>query len=224
MSEAKIVRAIANFCQDRTLDFQIIIQDRTLHVYINRQNDDLDYQAVTSKIYVAVTSLDWLEVEELHLYSRILGKHELDWQTSIAIKKPGETLIDRLGYLAQEIETEVEDTGSLVTELSDKLAMPPSLTAKAISEISTTGSLAAELKNQAETKTRDTLAAELTEVPTEGSREQSAPDNSHDVQITNLTSDYAIAKVTEEDQTTDKQGFSAIAIAIWMRLIIFFKR
>ena len=49
MSEAKIIQAIANACQDPTLYFQIIVQDYTLRVYITRQNNYLDYQAITVK-------------------------------------------------------------------------------------------------------------------------------------------------------------------------------
>ena len=166
MSEEQIIAAIANSCQDSSLHFQIIIQDRTLHVYINRQSDRLNYQTITPQIYTAVTSLEWLKVDEIYLYSRILGEVESDWSTCLEVKEPGEAAIDNLADLAEEIVDEVEDTSSLVEELQNEPHIPPSLTAQIADEIETTGSLAAKLKDGVETQTVDTVSAELADVST----------------------------------------------------------
>ena len=111
------------------------------------------------------------------MYSRIIGEIKSDWQTWLTVKKPGETAINHLGYLAQEIATEIEATGSLISELSDA-KIPNSLTEKAVTEIETTGSLANELKKRSQTKTVDTLSVELADVFT-GELKSTADQNSH---------------------------------------------
>ena len=82
MNESQILNAIANVCEDDTLRFQVIIQDSTLHIYINRPTTaELDYQHLKQRINFAIISLCPAEVEQIWLYSRILGQIEPDWQS-----------------------------------------------------------------------------------------------------------------------------------------------
>lgn len=44
MSKEQILDAIANYCQNKQLIFQVIVRDTEAHIYANRQvEDDVDY-------------------------------------------------------------------------------------------------------------------------------------------------------------------------------------
>jgi hypothetical protein len=124
MTEEQILNAIANICEDDTLRFQIIIQEKRLHVYINRPTQaELDYQDLKSKIYSVVTEQFPLEFGEIWLYCRVLGETEPDWQAvlEIAIKSldPAQT-----SSMIEAITGAVEATNSIVDKIKLELEIP----------------------------------------------------------------------------------------------------
>jgi len=161
MSEEQIIQAIANVCRDNTIHFQIIVQDNTLHVYINRQTD-LDYQLITQQIYAAVASIKSLSFQGIYLYSRLLGEIEPDWQTYLILKEPSDAVLDSINYLATEITVEIEDTNALVEDLKYQ-TKAESLVENIVDLVEITGSLVSKLKKQLATKTFDSLAKEFGE-------------------------------------------------------------
>ena len=161
MSEEQIIQAIANVCRDNTIHFQIIVQDNTLHVYINRQTD-LDYQLITQQIYAAVASIKSLSFQDIYLYSRLLGEIEPDWQTYLILKEPSDAVLDSINYLATEITVEIEDTNALVEDLKYQ-TKAESLVENIVDLVEITGSLVSKLKKQLATKTFDSLAKEFGE-------------------------------------------------------------
>ena len=120
INEEQIATAIANFCQDDTLYFQIIIQARTLHIYVNRQTDTLNYSELTAKVRTAVVAKKWSQVEAIWLYSRLLGEFEPDWQTFVKIKDSGATAVEDVELLVKEIESEVDNTEKLFAKLQSQ--------------------------------------------------------------------------------------------------------
>ena len=150
MNEEQIASTIANFCQDETLYFQIIIQERTLHIYVNRQDDTLKYAELTAKVRAAVATSEWSYVEAIWLYSRLLGELEPDWETFVKIGNNKATAIDNVESLVQEIESEVNNTENLLTRLQSKPETANLETTKMVAGMKTTRLLLLKLKKQLE--------------------------------------------------------------------------
>ena len=71
MSEEQILNAIANYCQNDRLVFQVIVRDIQAHIYINRQSGDrLDYSQLTDNIVAAVADIDYLNITHIPLFER----------------------------------------------------------------------------------------------------------------------------------------------------------
>lgn len=148
MSEEQILLAIARTCQDNSLHFQIIVQKHTLHIYVNRQTENLDYQQLTSNVYSAISSLKWLQVSEIWLYSRVLGEVEPDWQTYVEVEDTKQALMETIEFLAEEIEVEIEITESLIEDLSCAPTMPAFLVEKIEHQLKNTEFLVKKLKKE----------------------------------------------------------------------------
>ena len=128
MTEEQILKAIANACDDNTLWFQIIVRDRTLHVYINRPGEaGLDYQQLESKIYDAVNRDRLGKFQELALYCRVLGQVEPDWQSIRTIETAETTETDaEFSSMMSAITGAVEVTNSIVDRIERELTIPES--------------------------------------------------------------------------------------------------
>ena len=121
MSEEQIINAIANACEDDTLCFQVIIDDSTLHIYINRQDfAEPNYQQLKEKIYTAAIDLFPLEFERIWLYCRVLGQIEPDWQSVLEVDAVSLTS-DRIAPAIESITTAVKATNSIVEKIEREL-------------------------------------------------------------------------------------------------------
>ena len=126
MTEEQILNAIANACEDDTLRFQIIIQDGTLHVYINRPTQvALDYQSLESKIRGAINNSASAKFSEIWLYCRVLGEIEADWQSSL---DPQSAQLDsgQMSSMMEAITDAVAATNSIVERIEQELEVPES--------------------------------------------------------------------------------------------------
>ena len=121
MSEEQIINAIANACKDDTLCFQVIIDDSTLHIYINRQDlAEPNYQQLKEKIYTAAIELFPLEFDRIWLYCRVLGQVEPDWQSVLEVDAVSLTS-DRIAPAFESIATAVKATNSIVEKIEREL-------------------------------------------------------------------------------------------------------
>ena len=106
MRVEQILNAIANYCQDEQLIFQVIVRDTEAHVYINRQTEaEIDHFELKDNIVTAVCDLSNLNLDELYLYSRVAGI-EPDWQTSINLTSTDldEAVSDRDNNLESKVD------------------------------------------------------------------------------------------------------------------------
>jgi hypothetical protein len=117
MSKEQIINAIANACEDDRLHFQIIIQDSTLHIYINRPIQvELNYQQIKEKIYTTVIDRFSSQFDRVWLYCRILGEVEPDWQSVLEIEANVE-----IASAFETIATAVKTTNSIVEKIEREL-------------------------------------------------------------------------------------------------------
>jgi hypothetical protein len=83
MDEAVIIQSLEQACPGLDLYFQIIVQQDTLYIYINRQAEEkLDYKALALNLKRAIVALELPEVQWMMLFSRILGATDPDWQSA----------------------------------------------------------------------------------------------------------------------------------------------
>lgn len=121
MSEEQIINAIANACQDDTLCFQVIIDDSTLHIYINRQDfAEPNYQQLKENIYTAAIDLYPLEFERIWLYCRVLGQVEPDWQSVLEVDAVSLSS-DKIAPAIESIATAVKATNYIVEKIEKEL-------------------------------------------------------------------------------------------------------
>ena len=121
MSEEQIINAIADACGDDTLCFQVIIDDSTLHIYINRPDRaELNYQQLKEKIYTAVIELSPLEFNKIWLYCRVLGELEPDWQSVLEVDAVTLTS-EQITPTIESIATVVKATNSIVEKIDREL-------------------------------------------------------------------------------------------------------
>ena len=112
MDSELIAKALNNACQDDNLNFQIILQDSILHIYINREVDsELNYAQLVNKISDTLTSLH-LSLEGFWLYSRVMGEIEPDWQTYVEFQ---------VNLSDNKPEPLIEQTEDLITEAKESL-------------------------------------------------------------------------------------------------------
>ena len=122
MNESQILNAIANVCEDDTLRFQVIIQDSTLHIYINRPTTaELNYQHLKQRINFAIISLYPAEIEQIWLYSRILGEIEPDWQSVWFVKTNKPLSNTDLSSTFETITNAVTTIDSVVDKIEQEL-------------------------------------------------------------------------------------------------------
>ena len=121
MSEEQIINAIADACGDDTLCFQVIIEDSTLHIYINRPDFvELNYQQLKKKIYTVALDLYPLEFKNIWLYCRVLGEIEPDWQSVLEVDAVSLTS-ERIVPAIDSIATAVKATNSIVKKIDREL-------------------------------------------------------------------------------------------------------
>lgn len=129
MTEEQILNAIADACKDHTLRFQLIIQDRALHVYINRPAQaELDYRNLQLRIKTAISNSAAGKFSEVWLYCRILGKIEADWQSSINLDSTclDSTNMADMSTMMEAITDAVAATHSIVERIEQELKVPES--------------------------------------------------------------------------------------------------
>jgi hypothetical protein len=126
MTNEQILNAIADACDNDTLRFQLILQDKTLHVYINRPTQaELEYHNLKSKIYGVITEKFYGEFSAIWLYCRVLGKVEADWQAVLEIETAS---LDpaQVSSMMQAITGAVEATNSIIDKINLELEIPES--------------------------------------------------------------------------------------------------
>lgn len=125
MNEEQIVKAIADVHRDSTLQFQAILQDDLLHLYINREQDYCNHQKLAEKLFAAIVALN-TEIKGVWFYSRILGEVEPDWQLFIpreTEEKPELEIAEAKKLEKPSVETE-EATAEVVQETEAKSEEP----------------------------------------------------------------------------------------------------
>lgn len=121
MTEEQILNAITDACEDSSLRFQIIIQDDTLHIYINRPSPDvLDYQQLKSRISRVINRTSNLSFSEAWLYCRVLGEIETDWQSAIEIES-NNLDSSQMSSMIDAITDAVDATNSIVDKINHEL-------------------------------------------------------------------------------------------------------
>jgi len=126
MTNEQILNAIADACEDNTLRFQLILQDKILHVYINRPTQaELDYDDLKSKIYGVITEKFSLRFSAIWLYCRVLGKVEADWQAVLEIELASFDPA-QVSSMMQAINGAVEATNSIIDKINLELEIPDS--------------------------------------------------------------------------------------------------
>lgn len=126
MSEEQILNAIADACKDDTLRFQIIIQESSLHIYINRPTQkDLDYQQLKQKIYSTIIELPATEFQKICLYCRVLGEIEPDWQSVLEIESSS-LAVEQMTSMVEAITSSVDATNSIVAKIERELEISES--------------------------------------------------------------------------------------------------
>ena len=126
MIEEKILRTIGDRTEDERLHFQAIVQDKTLHIYMNRDTDEyIDHSQLTDTIKTAIAELQELDLLAVELYSRMLGEVEPDWQTSIELVDP-EVVAEDLKAIASDVKQEVAETKSLVKQIEQEIEIDAS--------------------------------------------------------------------------------------------------
>lgn len=123
MTEEQILNAIADACEDDTLRFQIIIQNSTLHIYINRPTQaKLDYPQLQQRIYAAVIRSSLAKFTKIWLYCRILSEIEPDWQSVLEIRVNSSIEDeDEMASMMDSITTAVDATNSIVSKIEHEL-------------------------------------------------------------------------------------------------------
>ena len=128
MSEEQIIQAIANACGDDTLCFQVVIEDSTLHIYVNRPDRaEPNYQQLKDKIYTAAIELSPLEFERIWLYCRVLGEVEPDWQSVLEVDAVSLTS-KQIAPAIESITTVVKAANSIVEKIDRELNTTESFT------------------------------------------------------------------------------------------------
>lgn len=126
MSEQEILNAIADACGDRSLHFQIIMQDDSLHIYINRPTQlYLDYPQLKRRIYDAVMTLPTVGFRQVWLYCRVLGQVEPDWQSVLEIETNSSALAE-MTSMVETISSVVDATDSIVSKIERELEISES--------------------------------------------------------------------------------------------------
>lgn len=86
MDDQVLIHILEIACSEENLVFQVVEQDRHLHVFLNREPEQvLDYQVVGKKIYQALSRLSLTDVDGVGLYSRVLGEEEPDWEATFRL-------------------------------------------------------------------------------------------------------------------------------------------
>ncbi len=166
-SEEQIINAIADACEDDQLRFQIIIQNNTLHVYINRSaKADLDYQQLKHQIYGVISNLPSAKFSKIWLYCRILGEVEPDWQSVLEVEASN-WAADEMVSMVQVITSAVDATNSIVDRIEQELEIPESFIADAqidFEDLPSTGSNAEELWGLSESELSELLEDSVQEL------------------------------------------------------------
>ena len=126
MTKEQIINAIADACKDDSLRFQIVMQNNSLYVYVNRPSKiHLDYQQLRQKIYAALAKFPLAEFEQILLYSRPWGEVEPDWQSALEIDADSLASAD-ISSMVEAITSVVDTTNSIVAKIERELDIPES--------------------------------------------------------------------------------------------------
>lgn len=86
MDDQVLIHILETACREENLVFQVMEQERHLHVFLNREPEQvLNYQAVGKKIYQALSRLSLTDIEGVCLYGRVLGEEEPDWEAKFRL-------------------------------------------------------------------------------------------------------------------------------------------
>lgn len=125
-NESQILNAIANACKDEKLHFQVIIQDSSLHVYINRPAEaSLNYHSLKDLIYTTIINLPSANFRQIWLNSRVLGQIEPDWQAVLELEN-STIALEEVTSMVAAITTAVDTTSSIVSKIEQELEVAES--------------------------------------------------------------------------------------------------
>ncbi|ELS02034.1 hypothetical protein Xen7305DRAFT_00017440 [Xenococcus sp. PCC 7305] len=114
MDPELIAQVLDEACQYDSLNFQIMVQESVLHIYINRELDiELDYDLLVNNITDALITIN-VSWEGFWLYSRVMGEIDPDWQTYIELQadvsnNPGDPWIEKTEDLIKEAKESLKD-------------------------------------------------------------------------------------------------------------------
>ncbi len=110
MDDQVLIHILETACSEESLIFQVVEQDRHLHVFLNREPGQvLDYKGVGKKIYQALIRLSLTDIDGVCLYSRVLGEEEPDWEAKFRLpqaKPAGEQ--NNAAQPAQPVQSETQ--------------------------------------------------------------------------------------------------------------------
>ncbi|MDJ0902013.1 MAG: phage holin family protein [Xenococcus sp. MO_188.B8] len=112
MDSELIIQALNNACQDDNLNFQVVLRESILYIYINREvNSEIDYTQLVQNISDALKNLN-ISWEGFWLYSRVMGELEPDWQTYVEFQ---------VDLSNSESDPLIEETEDLIKEAKESL-------------------------------------------------------------------------------------------------------
>jgi hypothetical protein len=126
MTEEQILNAIADAYKDDNLNFQIIIQENSLHIYINRPTKEyLDYHQLKQRIYSVIMELPTAKFKQIWLYCRILGEIEPDWQSVLEIET-NTSAADEITSMVAIVNSAMDATNTIVSKIEQQLEISES--------------------------------------------------------------------------------------------------
>lgn len=84
--ERSIVEALKSACGNTNIKYQVVIQDRKLHIYVNHHSHrQPNYSLLEEKVTAAIACLSLDAIDRVYLYSRPFGTVTPNWQTELTI-------------------------------------------------------------------------------------------------------------------------------------------
>ncbi len=118
MDDQVLIHILETACSEENLVFQVVEQDRHLHVFLNREPGQvLDYKIIGKKIYQALTRLSLTDVDGVCLYSRVLGEEEPDWEAKFRLPQAQQESEAKQDKAAQsETQRQMSEAATYVME------------------------------------------------------------------------------------------------------------
>ena len=117
MNAEFITQALEQSDLDTDLNWQVIVQESILHIYVNyKAENELDCDRLIRDIHSVIDYLD-STYQGFWLYSRVLGEVEPDWQTYIDLESDLST--DESASLLEDTEKLITETEKTIEELQE---------------------------------------------------------------------------------------------------------